>query len=73
LTLVVKQKPADAALITKTATIVKTVATFTLVPRDTKNLTTGRYVFDVWATTGGKRDPVIPLSGLILEASVAPI
>lgn len=69
----IKKKPADQpAAIYKTATRSGTLATFALVPTDTKNLTPGRYVYDVWLTFGGLRDAIIPLSTLILEAAATP-
>lgn len=69
----VKKKPADQpALIRSVAARTVQTATFTLTPADTKNLTPGRYVYDVWLTLGGKRDAVIPLSTLILEAAATP-
>jgi hypothetical protein len=66
-----KKKPTDQeAVFAKTATVRHQTATFALDPSDTKNLIPGRFVFDVWLTDAlGDRNPVIPLSGLILEAA----
>jgi hypothetical protein len=66
----VKKKPADQPPpIQKTATKLGSIATFTLLPADTKNMTPGRYIYDVWLTCASIRDAVIPLSTLVLEAT----
>jgi hypothetical protein len=66
----IKKKPADQPPpIQKTASKSGTVATFALLPADTKNMTPGRYVYDVWLTYASARDAVIPLSTLVLEAA----
>ena len=69
----VKKKAAEGALIKKTATYVGGVWRITLTPADTKQMSVGYYIYDVWFTLGGKRDPVIPLSPLMLMATATPI
>lgn len=77
----VKKKPTDnPPLIAKTATSTNAVEgdpVFTLAPVDTKQMDAGRYVWDIWLTRvvglTTLRDPVIPQSGLVLEATVTPV
>lgn len=77
----VKKKPTDnPPLILKTATYLTTeagVPYFVLAPTDTKQMEAGRYVWDVWLTRviglDTFRDPVIPQSPMVLEASVVPV
>jgi len=69
LLLTVKKRPQDSKVFDKTGTL----GVFTITPADTKNMEPGRYVFDIWLTKGGKRDPVVPLSTLLLEPSSAPV
>jgi hypothetical protein len=71
----VRKSPSDQPLISKAATIdTHGAAVFTLLPADTKALDAGKYIWDVWLTDkDGNRNPVIPLSGLTLEAVVTPI
>ena len=76
-TLAIKKKPADnPPAIFKTAASPSAEAVFLLVPADTKNMVPGRFVYDVWVTTGVSpntvRNPVVPLSTLILEAAATP-
>lgn len=69
--LTVKKKATDTqAAITKSGVVGAETTVFTLAPSDTKDLEPGLYAYDVWATTSGKRDPVIPTSPFILEAAV---
>ena len=72
--LTVKKTPSDSlAAITKTVVGPASSAVFSISPADTKLLTAGRYVFDVWLTQAGvTRDPVIPLSTLLLEPAATP-
>lgn len=42
-------------------------ADFSLVPNDTKFLQPGVYVYDIWVTFLGERNPVIPTSPFLLE------
>jgi len=73
LVLTAKKAPSDGiASIRKVATFANGKAIFTLAPADTKQLAAGRYVFDVVMTRGGKRDSVVPLSTLVLEAAATP-
>lgn len=67
--LTVKKKPSDQqAVFQKTGAHTSTgLATFTLVPTDTKQLTPGLYCYDVWVTFGGKRSPLVPVSPFQLE------
>lgn len=65
----VKKRPQDSKVFDKTAT----VNTITILPADTKNMDPGKWVFDIWLTKDGKRNPVIPLSTLILEATSTPV
>lgn len=51
----------------------KNLVTFSVAPGDTKPLTPGRFVYDVWVTSGaGARDPVVPISPLNLEPAATP-
>ncbi len=45
---------------------------FDLLPAVTKPLAPGRYVYDVWRIAGADRDRVVPLSPLVLLATVVP-
>jgi hypothetical protein len=57
----------------KTATLGTDRGTFLLEPADTKFLSPGKYVYDVWLTLDGNRDAVIPTSPFVLTASVAAV
>ena len=72
LVLTVKKKALEDNKIQKTAVIAGNIATFTIVPADTKNLLPGAYIYDVWMTLGGLRNPVVPLSPFVLLSSVTP-
>lgn len=74
----IKKKPTDnPPLVSKVAVNTQGQAVFALLPSDTKQMDAGRYVWDVWLIrvigVDTFRDPVIPQSPLVLEASVAPI
>lgn len=70
----VKKNPDDStAVISKTATIAATLATFALLPADFRNMEPGNFAYDIWLTRGGSRDAIIPLSPLWLEPAAAPI
>ena len=78
LILSVKKRPPDSpAAVAKVGTFLPAegpnVASFALAPADTKNLVPGRYFYDVWLTLGGKRDPVVPPSPFLLEATISPV
>jgi hypothetical protein len=65
----VKKSPLDtSAAFTKTGPAVAgAVCDFSLLPADTKNLSPGKYVFDVWYVVAGVRNAVVPLSPFELE------
>lgn len=46
---------------------------FALTPAIFKPLEPGRFVYDVWLTLNGVRDPVVPMSSLLLEPTVAAV
>lgn len=73
LVLTVKKNPADSPLFKVTPTIVAGTPTFAITPANTKNLQPGTFVYDIWLTAGGKRDAVVPLSPLRLEAASTPV
>ena len=69
-----KKRPQDpSALIAKAGSLVGQLVIFSLVPSDTKSISPGRYVVDVWMTSGSPatREPVFPTSPFVLEPSVA--
>jgi len=73
--LAVKQRTADASpTIAKTGVLKPATAPnrveFTLAPADTKNLTPGRYLWDVWLTQSGKRDCIVQLSLFLLHPAI---
>lgn len=41
-------------------------ATFALVPNDTKFVPPGRYVYAVWMTYDGVRNPIVPVSPFVI-------
>jgi hypothetical protein len=45
-------------------------AAFTLQPSNTKFLTPGRYVYDVWMVHTGGRDALVPMSQFELEPAI---
>lgn len=49
------------------------IVTFAIASADTRSLFPGRYVCDVWVTTGGKRYQVVPPIGFVLGPSVAAV
>ena len=59
--------------ILKTASLSGNVGTFLIVPADTRRLIPGLFSWDVWLTKNSKRDPVIPLSPLQLQAANAKV
>lgn len=74
LVLTVKKRPQDyQAVATKAATVAAGVASFALTPADFKNESPGLFVYDVWLTKSGARNPVVPLSPLHLEAAATAV
>ena len=73
LTLTVKKMTSGPVLFQKAPTVLPSgEAEFAVTPADTRHLEPGQYVYDVWLTLGGRRDAVVPLSPLHLEASATP-
>jgi hypothetical protein len=69
LVLTVKKHAQDSKIFTKTPTIVNGAAEFSITPADMKQQDPGYFVYDIWRTSGGKTDEVMPMSPLYLEAS----
>lgn len=70
LVLTVKNRPEDSAIFSRTPTVVGTVASFAITPADMRQQEAGFYVYDIWLTdSGGKTNPVVPLSPLQLQAA----
>lgn len=77
LVLTVKRKTSDgSATLSKTGSVQplvgKGVADFSFVAADFKNLTPGRYVFDVVLVQTSARQAVVPASPFVLQAGVTP-
>lgn len=73
LVLTVKKVAVGPVLFQRVPTVLPSgQAEFAVTPADTRYLEPGQYVYDVWLTLGGKRDAVVPLSPLHLEASATP-
>jgi hypothetical protein len=74
LVVTVKKIPTEGARLTKTATlkpaIGPNIAEIAIAAADTASWTSGRFLWDAWLTRSAKRDPVVPLSPLLLLESV---
>ncbi len=69
----VKRDPrSNSADLSKTVTTLSSgVASFSFTATEQKQLSPGRFYFDVWLTTdAGKRDALVPISPLLLEFAV---
>jgi hypothetical protein len=67
-----KKSPADGtSIFAKTGLANGASIDFTLLPADTKQLSSGIYVYDIWYSATGVRNSVVPLSPLYLEAIAA--
>ena len=75
LTLTAKKKTSVALAALSVAGAIQTVdgkgrVDFTIAPAATKNVTPGRYFYDVWYVAGSTREPLVPTSPLTLEPAV---
>ena len=63
--------------LSKTGVLVPTEANnradFTIAPTDTKFVQPGRYIYDVWLTYLGERNPVVPASLCAIEPTITAI
>ena len=79
LVLTAKRRPQDAERLLSKVGALNTArglncADFVLAPTDTHNVMWGHAVYDIWLTdSASQRNPVIPASPMIFDASVAPI
>lgn len=73
LTWTVKKKPSDTQPSFQKLATCADPTVFTVTPADTKQLTAGVFVFDVWHTDGsGNRNAVVPLSPFLIEPAATP-
>lgn len=73
----IKPNSLDNAIISKVGALVPTSGInrldFTLLPADTRTVTPGRFIYDIWLTYFSKRYPVVPGSLCTIEPSITPV